>query len=192
MAYQQLVAPAIEPIALADAKQHLNVDTGDDDALIAMLIAAARQYAEQLTRSSFITQQWSLVLDRFPGCAVSLEHGPVQSIDSITYLDMGGALQTVPSESYVSDMSGLLARVTPRFGQIWPATLPQIGAVTVSFTAGYGATADKVPAGLVHWIKMRVATLYEHREEVVSARGVNVTPLAFVDGLLDPYRLVMV
>ena len=106
--------------------------------------------------------------------------------------ELGGALQNVPSESYVSDMSGLLARVTPRFGQIWPATLPQIGAVTVSFTAGYGATADKVPAGLVHWIKMRVATLYEHREEVVSARGVNVTPLAFVDGLLDPYRLVMV
>jgi len=116
----------------------------------------------------------------------------VQSIDGITYLDMNDTLQTMPAVNYVSDLSGLLARVTPKFGQVWPPTLPQIGAVTVSFTAGYGATADDVPPGLVHWMKMRIGTLYEHREEVVSARGVNVTPLAFVDGLLDPYRLAMV
>lgn len=192
MAYQQLVAPSVVPITLAQAKQHLNVDTSDDDAVITMLIAAARQYAEQLTRSSFITQQWSLVLDAFPCYAQFLEHGPVQSIASITYLDMNNTAQTVAPANYAVELTGLLARVAPKFGQIWPPTLPQIGAVTVSFTAGYGPTANDVPAGLVHWMKMRIGTLYEHREEVVSARGVNVTPLAFVDGLLDPYRLAMV
>lgn len=192
MAYQLLVAPALEPITLAQAKQHLNVDTSDDDSVITALIAAARQYAEQLTRSSFITQQWRLVLDSFPAHALSLEHGPVQSIDGITYLDMSSAVQTLPPENYVSDLSSQLARVTPKFGQVWPPTLPQIGAVTVNFTAGYGPAANDVPPGLVHWMKMRIGTLYEHREEVVSARGVSVTPLAFVDGLLDPYRLAMV
>jgi len=38
--------------------------------LITMRIDAARQCAEQLTRTSFITQQWSLVMDAFlPGSA---------------------------------------------------------------------------------------------------------------------------
>lgn len=46
------------------------------DALITMLIAAARQYAEQLTKTSFITQQWSLVMDAFP--------------DELTISDRGG------------------------------------------------------------------------------------------------------
>lgn len=190
MAYRQLVAPAIEPVTVAEAKQHLNVDTSDDDALIATLIVAARRYAEARTRSSFITQQWSLALDAFPACPLLLEHGPVQSIDAISYLDTGGVVQTVSVATYVADLSGLLARVAPKFGQVWPLALPQIGAVTVSFTAGYGATADKVPAGLVQWMKLRIGTLYENREEVVTGRGINVTPMPFIDGLLDPYRLV--
>ena len=206
MAYKLLVEPAIEPITLADAKQHLRMEVSDDDALITLLIAAARQYAEQLTRTSFITQQWSLVLDAFPGPslmgvpaglpwslpghALLLEHGPVQSIDSITYMDMASAVQTMPSANYIADMTGLLARVTPKFGQIWPITLPQIASVSVNFTAGYGTTADKVPAGLVQWMKLRIGTLYENREEVVTGRGITVTPMPFIDGLLDPYRLV--
>ena len=156
MAYKLLVEPAIEPITLADAKQHLRMEVSDDDALITLLIAAARQYAEQLTRTSFITQQWSLVLDAFPGpslmgvpaglpCslpghAILLEHGPVQSIDSITYVDMSSTVQTMPSANYIADMAGLLTRVTPKFGQIWPITLPQIASVSVNFTAGYGTS----------------------------------------------------
>ena len=206
MAYKLLVEPAIEPITLSDAKQHLRMEVSDDDALITLLIAAARQYAEQLTRTSFITQQWSLVLDAFPGPslmgvpaglpwslpghAILLEHGPVQSIDSITYVDMSSTVQTMPSANYIADMAGLLTRVTPKFGQIWPITLPQIASVSVNFTAGYGTTADKVPAGLVQWMKLRIGTLYENREEVATGRGITVTPMPFIDGLLDPYRLV--
>ena len=74
---------------------------------------------------------WSL-----PGHAILLEHGPVQSIDSITYVDMSSTVQTMPSANYIADMTGLLARVTPKFGQIWPITLPQIASVSVNFTAG--------------------------------------------------------
>ena len=125
-----------------------------------------------------------------PEHALLLEHGPVQSVDSITYLDMSSVVQTMPSANYIADMAGLLTRITPRFGQIWPITLPQIGSVTVNFTAGYGTTADKVPAGLIQWMKLRIGTLCENREEVVTGRGITVTPMPFMDGLLDPYRLV--
>ena len=65
MAYKLLVEPAIEPITLSEAKQHLRMEVSDDDALITLLIAAGRQYAEQLTRTSFITQQWSLGANQY-------------------------------------------------------------------------------------------------------------------------------
>ncbi len=178
MAYKLLVGPAIEPLTLADAKRQLNVDQDftDDDLVIARITAAARQYAETHTRSSFITQQWSLVLDAFPGYWTSggllfLEHGPIQSIDSITYLDMSDTLQTLPPTDYATDLSGVRGRVEPRFGLVWPVTLPQIGAVTVNFTAGYGATAASVPEGLVHWIMLRIGSLYAIREDASQDGG---------------------
>jgi uncharacterized phiE125 gp8 family phage protein len=209
MGYQLVTPPTGEPVGLADAKAHLRVDAAvtDDDALITLLIGAVRQYAEQLTARSLITQQWRLVLDAFPGPslmgvpagvpfslpghAILLEKGPVQGIDAITYTSPDGSTQTLAPEQYFADLSGTLVRITPPFGQIWPITLPQIGSVHVLFTAGYGSAAD-VPAGLVQWIKLRLGTLYENREDVVTGKNVKVDPLPFVDRLLDPYRIVQV
>lgn len=206
MGYQLVSAPAVEPLDVTTAKNHLRVDVTDDDILIGLLIVAARQYAEQITGRSFISQQWKFVADRFPGGqswqsepfgedfslpanAFLLEKGPVQSIDSIKYIDTGSIQQTVAPSVYVADFSGTLARVAPRFGQIWPVPLPQIGSVEVTFTAGYGLAAA-VPQGVKQWLLLRIGVLYENREEVVIGRSVTVTPLPFVDGLLNPYRIV--
>ena len=41
-----LIAPAIEPVSIEEAKTFLRVETGDDDALIAALIASARIHVE--------------------------------------------------------------------------------------------------------------------------------------------------
>ena len=92
--------------------------------------------------------------------------------------------------SYVVDAACEPARITPVFGQIWPPSLPQIGAVSVTFDAGYG-TAAEVPEGLKTWIKLRVGSLYAHREEVALLTRGRIDPLPFVDGLLDPYKVVL-
>jgi uncharacterized phiE125 gp8 family phage protein len=204
----QTVAPSEEPVSLVDAKNHLRVDTDltQDDVLIKLLIGAARRYAEMYCNRSFITQQWRLVLDSFPGNAmygvpfgitfslpgnaILIERGPVQSLDSIIYTAMDGAEVTMPAADWIAELSGGLARVTPRFGKIWPIPLPQIGAVKVNFTAGYGAMASDVPEGIRQWILLRVSSLYENREEVAVMQRGNVSPLPYVDGLLDPYRVV--
>jgi hypothetical protein len=72
---------------------------------------------------------------------------------------------------------------------VWPIPLPQIGAVQINYTAGYGTTAASVPEGIRHWMLMRISTLYENREEVAILGRGKVDPLPFVDGLLDPYRV---
>ena len=63
-----------------------------------------------------------------------------------------------------------------------------IGAVTVTFDAGYGA-ASAVPEGIKSWIKLRVGSLYAHREEVAVVSRGRVELLPFIDGLLDPYKV---
>ena len=207
MPLQLVTPPAEEPVSLIDAKLHLRVDFDEDDTLIASLISAARQAAETLTGRQFTTARWKMVLDSFPGPslmgvpagqsfslpghAILLFKTPVQSVVSINYLDMGSALQVMPASTYTVDAACEPARVTPVFGQIWPICLPQIGAVSVIFDAGYG-TAAEVPQGIKSWIKLRVGSLYAHREEVaVLSRG-RVEALPFIDGLLDPYKVAFV
>jgi len=207
MPLQLVTPPAGEPISLAEAKLHLRVDGGDDDPLFGSLITAARQAAETITGRQLMTARWRLVLDAFPGPllmhagsgssfslpahAILLAKCPVQSVVSVEYLDMNGTTQVLPASDYVLDAACEPARLSPVFGKTWPPTLPQIGAVTVTFDAGYGS-ASEVPEGLKSWIKLRVGSLYGHREEMaVLSRG-RIDPLPFVDGLLDGFKVSLV
>lgn len=198
--------PAEEPVSLAEAKLHLRVDFTDDDALITALITAARTAAETITGRQLVTARWKLVLDSFPGPslmgvpagtpfslpghAILIPKCPIQSLVSIQYLDMASTWQVMPATDYTVDLACEPARITPVFGKIWPITLPQIGAVTVTFDAGYGA-ASAVPEGLKSWIKLRVGSLYAHREEIALLNRGSIESLPFVDGLLDPFRMTL-
>jgi uncharacterized phiE125 gp8 family phage protein len=204
---QLITPPAAEPVSLAEAKLHLRVDFDEDDALIQALISAARQAAEMLTQRQLVTARWRMVLDSFPGPslmgvpvgqtftlpghAILLTKSPVTSVVEIRYLDMAGIWQVMPAANYTVDNACEPARITPVFGQIWPIALPQIGAVSVIFDAGYGSAAD-VPEGLKSWIKLRLGSLYAHREEVASMARGRIDPLPFVDGLLDPYKVPLI
>ena len=207
MPMQLITPPAGEPISLVEAKLHLRVDFDDDDTLIQVLISAARQAAETLTNRQLVTARWRMVLDSFPGPslmgvpagqtftlpghAILIPKSPLQSVVEIRYLDMAGVSQVMPSAHYTVDKTCEPARITPVFGQIWPVALPQIGAVSVTIDAGYGSAAD-VPEGLKSWIKLRLGSLYAHREEVASMARGRIDPLPFVDGLLDPYKVPLI
>ena len=191
MSLQLVTPPAGEPVSLAEAKLHLRVDGGEDDLLIGSLITAARQAAETITHRQFITARWKLVMDAFAGQAVLIHKSPLISVVAVEYLDMAGLAQTMPPSHYTVDAASEPARLTPIFGQTWPTTLPQIGAVSVTFDAGYGP-ASAVPEGIKSWIKLRVGSLYAHREEIsVLTRG-RIDPLPFVDGLLDGFKVSVI
>lgn len=205
MPLQLVTPPAEEPITLWEARLHLRVDSNDDDLLIEGLITAARMVAETLTGRQLVTARWKWIGDAFPGPslmgvpagrvftlpghAILIPKSPVRSIVAIDYLDMNGVWQTMPPADYTADLGCEPARITPVFGRIWPISLPQIGAVTVSFDAGYG-TPDQVPEGIKSWMKLRIGSLYRHREEVAAMSRGRIDALPFVDGLLDPYKVV--
>lgn len=73
----------------------------------------------------------------------------------------------------------------------WPETKDTVNAVRIRYTAGWSAAT--VPVTIKHWLLIRVATMYEHREAlsmVSNQRMVESIPRNFVDGLLDQYTVL--
>jgi hypothetical protein len=80
MALKNKTAPAAEPVTLQQAKDHLRIDSSDEDLYIESVIKAARRHAEQVKAwRSFITQTWEIWLDAWPGKdSIDLPMPPVQ------------------------------------------------------------------------------------------------------------------
>mgnify|MGYP000340760905 CR=1 FL=1 len=189
MTLLRITAPTVEPVTTAEAKLHLRVTHSTDDDLIDALIAAAREQCEHLTGRALVTQTWERVLDAFPAVEIELGRPPVIAITSVTYTDAAGDSQILDSADYSLDNVTEPGYLLPAEGVIWPTTLDTANAVRVRFTCGYGATADSVPAALRAWIKLRLATLYKHREEIVAGISVADLPNGYTDRLIDRYRL---
>lgn len=182
------VDAAVEPLSVAEAKSHLNVEHASDDAYIGALVLAARQWVEEYTGRALITQTWTRKLDRFPASGeIVLPRPNLQSVSSITYLDTDGAEQTLAADQFDVQKDELPGRVTRGYGDSWPSTQGVPNAVTVTYTAGYGAAASDVPGPIVSAIRLIVGDMYANREERVV--GTVVARLNAVDALLGPYRV---
>ena len=189
-ALRRTANPAAEPVSLAEAKLHLRVDHSADDALIAVLITAAREQAEHRTQRSLIDQQWTLTLDAFPD-AIRLRMGRVTAISEVRYVDPAGAAQVMNPAGYQLDNAGEIANwLFPAAGYAWPDTLDQPNAVTVVYRAG-AASATDVTAAVKQWILLLVGQWYAGREAGVE-KAISEQPRPFWDGLLDPLRVVEV
>ena len=64
------VAPAAEPVTLAEAKAYLRLQHDSEDALLAGLVRAAREEVERATGIALIDQHWRMTLDDWPDSAI--------------------------------------------------------------------------------------------------------------------------
>jgi uncharacterized phiE125 gp8 family phage protein len=171
MTLRLITPPAVEPVSVETAKQHLRVDHSADDALITSYLKTARELGEGLARRAFITQTVEWVMDRWPtNGAMKLPRPPLQSVTSVKYLDTDQAEQTWTD--YVVDARSepgwLIFRSTPSGG------LFDSGAIAVRFVAGYGNTAETVPNVFIQGILLTVAHWYENREAVMLSQGFEI------------------
>lgn len=183
MSLQRTTAPSIDPITLAEAKLHLRVDHSDEDALITALIAAAREACEHRTGRTLITSGWTLTLGGF-ATEIPLLMPPLVSVTSVTYKDTAGATQTLSSGLYEVDRARGVPLIVAAPGASYPDTYAGRNAVTVVYTAGYGATANDVPVGLKQWMLLAVTDMYENRS---ISSDKPVIRQNFADSLLDPF-----
>lgn len=153
--------PAVEPVTIAQVKDHLRLAASVDDALVASQIEAARQQVERDTRRSLITQTWRMKLDVWPIDGIQLYNPPVQSVTSVTYTDASGSEQTWDSSLYdvfTDSEPGLLA---PKYNQSWPNDRGDNRSIVVTYVTGYGASGSTVPAEYKQAIMLRVEMLYD-------------------------------
>lgn len=161
-----VTAPTLEPITLPEAKLALKVDGDDHDPLLASLIAEARQLFEGETERQVITATWRGRLDRFPcsGEKIEVPKSPLLAVSSITYMDTAGVSQTWSASEYQVDaFAGPFARpglIYPKSDFEYPQARAITDAVTVNFTAGYGATAELVPESVKGAIKKLLYSLF--------------------------------
>ena len=196
MAQRLITPPAVEPVTLSAAKNHLRVDHTDDDALISAMISGARQFAEKRTALAFITQTWELVIDEFPVNEIMIPLPPLQSV-IIKYDNPSGIETTLPANTYTVDNVSEPGWVVPDGS--WPTVFDGINAVRIQFVAGYNPgtgsppdLAENVPASLKSAILLHVGSLYAQRESfVIGTNVIDIPPSVAIDHMLRQYRVAL-
>lgn len=166
-----LVTPASSgPITLAQVKSIVHIDHADEDDSIELMIDAAIALVDGyggILRTALIEQTWQQDFPYFPYCEFRLALGQLLSVTSITYYDTSNVQQTLATSVYAafSDATGPFFRL--KDGQSWPSTFYRDDAVRVTWKAGFGTTADFVPADIRHAMLMLIGHWFENRETSV-------------------------
>jgi uncharacterized phiE125 gp8 family phage protein len=162
--------PAVEPVSVRDFKIQCRIDTEDEDDLLVVLLGAAREWAEQYTASTFIHTQWQMKLDGFPA-EIRLPRPPMAIANGFTGVSIvytpstSGSTTTLSAGEYRIDNFSRPGTLRPNYGQSWPAYLTDENSVTVTWWAGYGADATKVPHAAQIGMMMIAAHLWKYREQ---------------------------
>lgn len=187
MAEKLITAPDEEPVTLTEAKAQCIVETTAYDTIIGSKIKSAREWVEDYTGRALMEQTWRTKLDRFPCGVIYLNHPPLQSVTSITYMDTAGVTQTLSSSAYIVDTTSEPGRVGEAYGYTWPATRDQMGAVTIESVHGY-EDSDAVPQAIKDAILVLIAELYQNREVSIVGPAVGVN--SAVESLLWRHRVM--
>jgi uncharacterized phiE125 gp8 family phage protein len=160
--------PAAEPVSLTDAKEQLRITHSDDDDYITALIVAAREWAEEFTKTSFITQTWTAEYPSWPVDRIlDLPRPPLQSVTTLKYRDADDAQQTISDTQYQVETGGKLIKLLSTFGS------PGLQAdrefpIEAIFVTGAGDASTDVSSKIILAIKIMITHYYVNRVPVAA------------------------
>lgn len=179
-----ITPPAIEPVSVAELKEQLAITHADEDMRLVMLLVVARTVVERMTRRRLNTQTWRLTLDGLgDGRVLRLPVPPVQTVTAVRVADAAGVFSVFPASNYLLDLSEEPARLV--FTGDVPAPGRTVAGIEVDVVAGYGATADAVPAALRQAVMLLACRWYRHRGTEPDG-----TIPADVGAIIESYRVV--
>lgn len=199
MAHRLTTAPQVQILTADDAREQCRITDDIEDTYLEKLIKRATAYCENRCKRAFITQVWTLTLNGFDDCRyvtdgiIEVPRPPLLAVDGtvlgttlgITYLDTDGVSTALATDQYRVDTQSQPGRIESAFEVLWPFTRRVIGDVSIVHSAGYGTTAESVPAEIHHAIAIGVASLRLNREEFTEAAK------QAMDDLLDPYIMAV-
>lgn len=182
-----VTAPTAEPLSVLAAKEHLRVDSDNEDFLIADYITAARMQCEELTSRAFLMQTWDAAFMGWPGAeGFILPRPPLASVTSIQYTTAEGQVHTLATDIYQVITATEPGRVILAYDREWPAETLDAGLpIVVRYVCGTaGALAWQAQA--VRWL---VGHMYENREAVIMGTAMPQKVPFSIQWLLTPYRV---
>ena len=156
---QRTSGPTTLPLPLADLKRRLNlpVDYDHHDSKLTDLLSAATEQFESDTDRICMEQTFAMQFARFANDWIDLKKRPIARVDSITYIDAAGAVQTISADVY--RLSQARRQVLLNLNQDWPTPADMQDAITVTYAAGV-PDPKQVPALYVQAITMLVGNWF--------------------------------
>lgn len=173
--------PDIEPVGLEEAKEWARVTDSADDGLMAALITSATASVELYLKRSLVTRTLKLTLDlptggrdlwapgfyelpvnTFDGSlpdTIPLLRPAAQAISSVVTYSTANVSSTYSASNY--RLAG--DRLVLNDSATWPTGLRAVGAMEITYTAGYGDAAGDVPQPIRHAVMMTAAALFDGR-----------------------------
>lgn len=182
--YTQITAPSQEPVTVADIAANAKLGGGPEDtAKAVVMIAAARNFAEDFTGRALMSAAWRVVSDSWHGgesswCGdvLTLDRSPLVSVQSVKYYADGETSLTtlVENTDYI-----VITGTTPGRIQLLidpPALADRADAVQVEFTAGVTTPAG-IPPILIHAVRFIAIHYCEN-----SGKNMDFDPTQIPDG----------
>ncbi|GAB1581393.1 hypothetical protein [Phyllobacterium phragmitis] len=186
MTMHLVLAPAVEPVTLAEARAFLRLSTENEDAIVQQLLRTAREVVEGQTGLALISQIWRLHLDRWPRSGrIALFRYPVREIVAVTAYGPDGT----PVEIGAGEWRLHKGERPQRLYLNQRPGSSSLGGLEIDFVAGFGETGADVPDALKHAILTLLAHLYEFRGAFDGEAQPVSFPPAF-DRLVDIWRRI--
>ncbi len=168
-------------LSIADAKSFMRIIGDDDNDLIGSMIKSAITEANDRTNRNLVTATFELYLPKFDA-EIELPKNPIKEIVSIEYMDLEGNYTALDSTNYyLWQNNGVDILVFDYYLDV----VEHKKAVKITFKSGF--LAAEFPEDLKQWLKVRVSTLYEYREQFLL--GVAIASVPHVDAVLSRYKI---
>lgn len=184
-----VTAPEVRALTVAAVKQNLRIAHDDDHDLLLSLIDAVTSLLDGpfgVLRNCLLDQVWEVRGPDWRSARLNL--GNVQSIEQATYWppDATEAVTLDPDAYRLADDAQ--GAVLVLADGLRPELALRRDAISVRFKAGYGPSADTVPAAVRQAMQLLVGHFYKHSEAVITGTRPTELPMG-VRALLAPYRL---
>lgn len=188
MIITRLSAPDLEIIPLPLIAEFVGYDSDLDasqNAVLLMLRSAAIQEGEQITGILWPRARYRIERVSALFSSLVLPLSPVFSLESLKKTDSGGEEKELGPDEYDFIPSNI------EFGQPYArieldGLLPG-DSYTAEISAGWDAEA--FPDALQSWALIRMATLYDYRQDVSVGQAIAAMPRHHAAGLLDRYTV---
>lgn len=160
-------------VALDELKDYLRISLGEEDGLLAGLLAAATDMAERFTGQILVERVVAELLVP-SGAWQRLSVRPVRAVTGVTGVPLAGAETALAVTDYAIDID--------RNGDGWVRVARQAGTrARIAYRAGIAANGAGVPEAIRHGIVRLAGDLY-------ARGGVEGQPPAAVSALWRPWR----